>query len=122
MSMKSLRAAMLFQLLQRLPFLRRRPLVSGRVGWGVAALVLTIWSAFCAAAYGLVQLIGNWAITAASYGANWNVDFIEFLTAALSLTQNIGHFLVGGVWVLGALVVVAVTWFLTSFRTNRSSS
>lgn len=114
------RVWMVFEALKALPAARGGPLVSRRIGWGIAALVVALWSALCAAAYGLVMLIGNWAITGASYGAAWNVEVIEFVTSTLSVLQDVGHVMVAVVWAMVSLAILGITWFLTAFRFKRA--
>lgn len=97
----------------------REPLVSPRLGWGMAVLVMVVWSALCAAAYGLVLLLGNWAVTGASYGAAWNLEVVEFITWTLNLLQGVGHVMVAAVWAMVSLAILGVTWFLTSYRLKR---
>lgn len=107
---------LLFEMLRSAPFMRGGPLVRPKLGWGIAAVVIALWSALCAAGYGLVLLLGNWAITGASYGAAWNVEFVEFVTATLGILQSVGHVMVAAVWALVSLGIVVVTWLLTRVR------
>lgn len=114
------RGWLLFQSLRSFLNSRQGPLVSPRMGWGIGALVMLAWTALCAGAYGLVLLLGNWAITGASYGAGWNLEMVEFVSATLSILQSVGHVMVAVVWALVSLGILGVTWFLTSFRLNRA--
>ena len=114
------RAWLLFESLRYLAPGRAGPLVSPRLGWSVAALVVAVWSGLCAAAYGLILLIGNWAITGASYAATWNVGVVEFVTATLNVLHGISHIMVATVWAIVSLAVLGVTWFLTTYRLNRA--
>lgn len=118
--MKLSRAWMVFEALKALPFARGGPLVSPRLGWGIAALVVILWTALCAAVYGLVLLIGNWAVTGASYGAAWNVEWVEFITSTLSLLQGVGHVVLAVVWAMVSVAILGITWFLTAFKFKRA--
>ena len=79
-----------------------------------------LWSALCAAIYGLALLVGNWAITGASYGAAWNVEVVEFVTSTLSVLQSVGHVMLAAVWLVVTLAILGVAWFLTAFKLRRA--
>lgn len=119
--MKLGRAWMLFETLRSTSLLRGGPLVSAKLGWSIAAIVVALWSGLCALSYGLVLLLGNWAITGASFGAAWNVELVQFVTATLSVLQDVGYVMVVAVWAIVSLGVLAVAWFLTRFRFGHSA-
>lgn len=89
-----------------------------RLVWTVSWVCVAVWSLFCAAAYGVFNLVGGWAARNADAFSS-DPQTVEWVFQVLSWLHSLstGAVLVG--WGAVSLMILGVPWFLDRIAAGR---